>query len=101
MNTLNFMGRSYSLEEPANIVILLLRSCSSSTKPSSLASYCFNDEEKFTEKAGIFRGRDVIGDGNPAGVDHFNELSSIVKKKGSCGVFGLAYIMGFGLKLKI
>ncbi|GKD51638.1 hypothetical protein Tco_1280614, partial [Tanacetum coccineum] len=62
-----------------------MRSCSSSTKPSSLASYCFNDEEKFTEKAGIFRGRDVIGDGNPAGIDHLDELSSFVKKKGSCG----------------
>ncbi|GKG15692.1 hypothetical protein Tco_0358015, partial [Tanacetum coccineum] len=68
-----------------SVKILLLRSCSSSTKPSYLAPYCFNDEEKFIEKAGIFRGRDVIGDGYPAGIDHLDDLSSIVKKKGSCG----------------
>ncbi|GKB12492.1 hypothetical protein Tco_0846415 [Tanacetum coccineum] len=43
-----------------SVQILLLRSCSS----SSLASLSFNDEEKFTEEAGIFSGRDVIGDDN-------------------------------------
>ncbi|GKB50278.1 isoleucine--tRNA ligase, chloroplastic/mitochondrial-like protein [Tanacetum coccineum] len=43
-----------------------------------LASLSFDDEENFTEAAGIFRGRDVVGDGNPAGIDHLDEFSSIV-----------------------
>ncbi|GJX26267.1 hypothetical protein Tco_0232563 [Tanacetum coccineum] len=34
--------------------------------------------EKFTEEAGIFSGCYVIGDGNPAGIGHLDELSSIV-----------------------
>ncbi|GKB32379.1 kinase-like domain, phloem protein 2-like protein [Tanacetum coccineum] len=34
--------------------------------------------EKFTEEACIFSGCRVNGDGNPAGIDHLDELSSIV-----------------------
>ncbi|GKB17712.1 kinase-like domain, phloem protein 2-like protein [Tanacetum coccineum] len=35
-------------------------------------------QKKFTEEAGIFSGCYLIGDGNPAGIDHLDELSSIV-----------------------
>ncbi|CAH1427549.1 unnamed protein product [Lactuca virosa] len=37
-----------------------------------------DDEGKFTEEAGIFKGLDVLGDGNAAVIDHLDQLSSIV-----------------------
>ncbi|GJT46158.1 hypothetical protein Tco_0954873 [Tanacetum coccineum] len=41
-------------------------------------SKSFDDEEKLTEKAGIFSGLDVFGDVNAAVIDHLDELSFIV-----------------------
>ncbi|GKA88574.1 kinase-like domain, phloem protein 2-like protein [Tanacetum coccineum] len=52
---------------------------------SYIASLSFEDEENFTEAAGIFRGRDVVGDGNPAGIHHSDELASIVMMKLTVG----------------
>ncbi|GKD57464.1 hypothetical protein Tco_1290851, partial [Tanacetum coccineum] len=43
-----------------------------------LASFGIDDEEKFSEETGMFSGRDPIGDDNLAGIDHLDELSSIV-----------------------
>ncbi|XP_052623250.1 isoleucine--tRNA ligase, chloroplastic/mitochondrial-like [Lactuca sativa] len=37
-----------------------------------------DDEGKFTEEAGIFKGLDVLGDGNAAVIDHLDQLSSII-----------------------
>ncbi|MFS7928508.1 putative isoleucine--tRNA ligase [Helianthus anomalus] len=37
-----------------------------------------DDEGKFTEEAGIFKGFDVLGDGNAAVIDHLDERVSIV-----------------------
>ncbi|XP_052625015.1 isoleucine--tRNA ligase, chloroplastic/mitochondrial-like [Lactuca sativa] len=37
-----------------------------------------DDEGKFTEEAGIFKGLDVLGDGNVAVIDHLDQLSSII-----------------------
>ncbi|KAL7584702.1 hypothetical protein Lser_V15G45053 [Lactuca serriola] len=37
-----------------------------------------DDEGKFTEEAGIFKGLDVLGDGNAVVIDHLDQLSSII-----------------------
>lgn len=37
-----------------------------------------DDEGKFTKEAGIFKGLDVLGDGNAAVIDHLDQLSSII-----------------------
>lgn len=37
-----------------------------------------DDEGKFTKEAGIFKGLDVLGDGNATVIDHLDQLSSII-----------------------
>ncbi|GJY23058.1 kinase-like domain, phloem protein 2-like protein, partial [Tanacetum coccineum] len=63
-------------------MILFLRSCSLFTKKAIVLC-----PEKFTEEACIFSGCHVNGDGNPAGIDHLDELSSIVMITPSYGKY--------------
>ncbi|GJW33817.1 kinase-like domain, phloem protein 2-like protein [Tanacetum coccineum] len=62
--------------------ILFLRSCSSSTKKAIVLC-----PEKFTEEAWIFSGHHINGDGNPAGIDHLDELLSIAMIEPSYGLY--------------